>query len=62
MLNAVDDRLLKIGLGVAGFLGESEEFEHVGFFENILRLGDNLAVGGELAYAVLVAAQGQALV
>ncbi len=39
-----DDGRLQIGLGVAGLFLNAEKLQHVGVFEQVLRLGDMLAL------------------
>jgi len=62
VLQATDDGLLEVGLGVAGLRIEAEELEHERLLQQILRSDDDLAFFGEPPDAFLVPAEGEALV
>jgi len=62
MLQPVDDGLLQIRLGVAGFFLQAQELEHQRLLQQILRAHDDLPFLGELADACLVPAARQPLV
>lgn len=56
VLEAIDDGLLEIGLGVAGLRIEAEELEHERLLQQVLRPDDDLAFLGEPPDARLVPA------
>ena len=62
MLQAVDDGLLQVVFGVAGFFLQAEELKHERLLQQILRSDDDLTFLGELADAFLVPAEREALV
>ena len=62
VLEAIDDGLLEVGLGVAGLRIEAEELEHERLLQQVLWPHDDLAFFGELADALFVPAECEALV
>ena len=57
-----NDGRLQIGLGVAGLFLKAEKLQHVGVFEQVLRLGDVLSLPRQVADRLLIAAEGQPLI
>ena len=62
MLELVDDGRFQVGFGIGGFLIESEKLQDVGFFQEIVRSADDLAVLRQLSDSALVPAQRQAFI
>ena len=57
-----DNGRFEIGLGVAGFFVQPQEFQHQGILQNVFGRGDDLAFLGQFANADFVSAEGEALV
>ena len=55
----VDDGGFEIGFGIPRFFIKPKEFQHIGFFEKVLRVGDGLSFSGQFADSFLVPAQRQ---
>jgi len=58
----VDDGALQIGFGILRLFIETEEFQNIGFLEQVLGSSDKLPFGCKPLYTLLVPAEGEALI
>ena len=59
----VDDGAFQVGFGISGLFRQTEEFQHIGFLEQVLWVGDGLKnLRRQLADAVLVPAESEAFI
>jgi len=61
-LDLADDGGFEIGFRVCRLLVETQEFQHVGFFEDIFGFRYNLALGGEVADFTLIPTESESFI